>query len=106
MLLGKKKDLLAEKDNSGTPASSRKVRSFFLSSFLLFFCFLKKDSPCPCGGSRYRVPSYALTFILSRGQIVPFNKFVTAKDQIELVERDIEGGASLQRPASSLCGAV
>ena len=28
MMLGKKKDLLAEKDNSGTPASSRKVCLF------------------------------------------------------------------------------
>lgn len=48
MFLGKKKELLAEKDRSGTPKMSRSV--------------------------------------------IPFDKYVTAKDQIELIEVDIAGG--------------
>jgi hypothetical protein len=64
MLLGKKRDLLAEKDKSGTPKASRKVVPFdkCVFVFVLFFC------------DRF------------------LHRYVTAKDQIELVEKDMAGG--------------
>ncbi len=63
MLLGKKRDLLAEKDKSGTPKASRKVVPFDKCDVFLLFCFL-----------------------------TPWRRYVTAKDQIELVEKDMAGG--------------
>ncbi len=60
MLLGKKRELLAEGDKSGTPKASRKI--------------------------------------------VPFDKYVTAKDQIELIEKDIAGGFKFQVVRHRLSG--